>query len=46
VGILTRKPELILLRPDQRLQYYFAREFGARLLSPPGTASKERRDKN
>lgn len=46
VGILSRKPELILLRPDQRLQYYFAQEFGARLLSPPGTASKQRPDKN
>ena len=46
LGILSRKPELILLRPDQRLQYYFAREFGARLLSPPGTASKQRPDKN
>lgn len=46
LGILSRKPELILRRPDQGLQYYFAREFGARLLSPPGTAGKDHADKN
>jgi hypothetical protein len=44
VGILSRKPELILLRPDQRLQYHFATEAGMRLLSPPGTARSARVD--
>lgn len=42
VGILSRKPELILLRADQRLQYHFVSEVGKRLLSPPGAARKER----
>ena len=46
LGILSRKPELILVRPEQGLQYYFAGEFGARLLSLPGTAGKDRADKN
>ena len=44
VGILSRKPELVLLRPDQRLQYHFVAEVGKRLLSPPGAA--RRPDKN
>ena len=46
LGILSRKPELVLLRADQRLQYHFAEEAGQRLLSPPGTARKERAEKN
>jgi hypothetical protein len=44
LGILSRKPELVLLRPDQRLQYHFVAEIGTRLLSPPGTARSERVD--
>jgi hypothetical protein len=46
VGILSRKPELVLLRPDQRLQYHFPAEIGTRLLSPPGTARNKRADRN
>ena len=41
VGILSRKPEVVLLRADQRLQYHFVAEAGRRLLSPPGTARNE-----
>ncbi|MDH3287750.1 MAG: DUF4340 domain-containing protein [Betaproteobacteria bacterium] len=44
VGILSRKPELVLLRSDQRLQYHFVAEVGKRLLSPPGAARNERVD--
>ena len=35
VGVLQREPELVLLRPDERLQYYFFADMGKRLLSPP-----------
>jgi len=45
LGILSRKPELVLLRADQRLEYYFAAEAGQRLLSPPGTVRNDRPDK-
>lgn len=40
IGILSRKPETVLLRGDQRLQYHFAAEVGQRLLSPPGAAAR------
>ena len=46
VGILSRQPELVLLRADQRLQYHFVAEVGKRLLSPPGAARHERANKN
>ena len=35
IGILSRKPEVALLRPDQRLQYFFPPDMEERLLSPP-----------
>ena len=35
IDIQSRRPELVLLRPDQHLQYIFAAEVGERLLSPP-----------
>ena len=35
IGVLQREPELVLLRPDERLQYYFFADMGKRLLSPP-----------
>lgn len=39
--ILQREPELVLLRPDQNLQYSFFAQTAKRLLSPPsGDASK------
>ena len=46
MGVLGRKPELVLLRPEQRLQYHFAAEVGKRLLSPPGAARSGAVDKN
>jgi len=36
LGILQREPELVLLRPDQNLQYSFFAQTAKRLLSPPG----------
>ncbi|MCW5604315.1 MAG: DUF4340 domain-containing protein [Burkholderiales bacterium] len=36
LGILQRGPELILLRPDENIQYHFFSEVARRLLSPPG----------
>ena len=36
LGILQREPELVLLRPDQNLQYAFFSETAKRLLAPPG----------
>ncbi len=46
IGILSRKPEVALLRPDQHLQYFFAAEIGERLLSPPLSGRKNPADKN
>lgn len=46
LGILGRKPEVVLLRPDEQLQYHFAAEVGARLLSPPGAERQRPADKN
>lgn len=40
LGVLAREPQLVLLRPDEKLQYRFRPETAKRLLSPPG-ASKE-----
>ncbi len=37
LGILNRRPELVLVRPDEQLQYYFGAGSAQRLLSPPGT---------
>jgi hypothetical protein len=46
MGVLGRKPELVLLRPEQRLQYYFPAEVGKRLLFPPGAARSGVAEKN
>ena len=46
IGVLSRKPEFALLRPDQNLQYYFAEEVGDRLLSAPGTKRTNSTDKH
>lgn len=35
LGILQREPELVLLRADEGIQYYFFAEAAKRLLSPP-----------
>ncbi|HET9404855.1 MAG TPA: DUF4340 domain-containing protein [Burkholderiales bacterium] len=42
LGVLAREPELVLLRADEKLQYHFRAELAKRLLSPPGTAVKEK----
>ena len=36
LGILQREPQLVVLRPDEKLQYYFASDTAKRLLTPPG----------
>ena len=46
IGILARKPEIVLLRPEQHLQYHFAAEVGKRLLSLPGAARSGPVDRN
>jgi hypothetical protein len=35
LGILQKQPELILVRPDEKLQFHFSGEVAKRLLSPP-----------
>lgn len=40
LGILQREPELIISRPDEKLQYYFPTETAKRLLMPPGRQSQ------
>ena len=37
LGVLSREPELVLVRSDEKLQYRFRAELAKRLLSPPGT---------
>ncbi len=37
LGVIRREPELVLLRPDEQLLYYFRADIAKRLLSPPGT---------
>ena len=36
LGLLAREPELVLARPDEKLQYHFRADAAKRLLSPPG----------
>jgi hypothetical protein len=38
LGVLQREPELVLLRPDEQLVYYFRADAARRLLSPPAAA--------
>ncbi len=38
LGVLQREPELVLLRPDENLVYYFRADVARRLLSLPGAA--------
>ncbi len=42
LGVLERAPELLLLRPDEKLQYHFRADIAKRLLSPPDAAGEER----
>jgi hypothetical protein len=41
LGLLAREPELVLLRADEKLQYYFRADAAKRLLSPPIAAREE-----
>jgi hypothetical protein len=45
LGVLSREPELVVLRPDEKLQYHFVAEVAKRLLAPPGSARDERAGK-
>lgn len=38
LSILAREPELVLARPDEKLQYHFRPDIAKRLLAPPGAA--------
>lgn len=38
LGVLAREPALVLLRPDEKLVYYFRADVSKRLLSPPGAS--------
>jgi hypothetical protein len=42
LGVLSREPELVLARSDEKLEYRFRAELAKRLLSPPGTEQKKR----
>jgi hypothetical protein len=41
LAIVGREPELVLARPDEKLQYHFVAETAKRLLSPPGTRQEK-----
>ena len=45
LGILASGANLVLTRPDERLQYYFRIDSAKRLLAPPAPANDERADK-
>jgi hypothetical protein len=40
LGVISREPEVVLARSDEKLQYRFGAGVAKRLLSPPGTAIK------
>jgi hypothetical protein len=44
LGVVSREPELVLARPDEKLQYRFGAGLAKRLLSPP-VAQAERAEK-
>lgn len=39
LGVLSREPEVALLRPDEKLVYYLSRAAARRLLAPPGATT-------
>jgi len=45
LGVLSREPELVLARSDEKLQYRFGTDTGKRLLSPPAADRDERAGK-
>ena len=40
LGVLSREPELVLARSDEKLQYRFRAELAKRLFSPPGAGAR------
>jgi hypothetical protein len=40
-SILQREPDLVIVRPDTKLQYHFFAETARRLLAPPGSTSSK-----
>jgi hypothetical protein len=40
VGVLSRAPEVTLVRPDEKLKYYFRGAVAQRLLAPPGAPAQ------
>ena len=38
LGVVQKAPELILVRPDEKLQFFFSGEMAKRLLTPPEAA--------
>ena len=41
LGVLSREPELVLARSDEKLQYRFGAGLAKRLLSPPGAGARD-----
>ena len=39
LGVVQKQPELILVRPDEKLQFYFSGEMAKRLMTPPEAAA-------
>jgi hypothetical protein len=39
LGVLSREPDLVLLRPDEKLKYYVRGDVAMRLLAGPGAAA-------
>jgi hypothetical protein len=42
LGVLSREPELVIARSDEKLQYHFRADLAKRLLSPPGTDQQKK----
>jgi len=40
LGVLAREPDLVLLRPDEKLRYHIRGDVAMRLLVPPGAAAR------
>ena len=40
LGVLSREPELVIARSDEKLQYHFRADLAKRLLSPPRSENK------
>jgi len=40
LGVLSREPEMVIARSDEKLQYHFRADLAQRLLSPPGAGAR------